>query len=181
MLAAVSLPPDLKIRTASAADAAVLAALRNATFIEAFGHLYRPEDLNSFCERTHSESATAQMLEQPGVTVWLAELHGRALGFATVGPCKLPVPQLEATAGELRQLYVLAQTQGSGLGTRLLERALAWLDQQGHTPIYVGVWSENYGAQRLYARYGFGEKVGEYDFPVGAQLDREFIYRRAGQ
>jgi RimJ/RimL family protein N-acetyltransferase len=41
----------------------------------------------------------------------------------------------------------------------------------------VGVWSENVGAQRLYARYGF-EKIGEYDFPVGAQLDREFILKQ---
>jgi len=39
------------------------------------------------------------------------------------------------------------------------------------------VWSENFGAQRFYARYGFA-KAGEYDFIVGRQRDHEFIYRR---
>jgi ribosomal protein S18 acetylase RimI-like enzyme len=39
------------------------------------------------------------------------------------------------------------------------------------------VWSENFGAQRFYARYGF-EKAGEYLFPVGDTNDLEFILRR---
>jgi hypothetical protein len=39
------------------------------------------------------------------------------------------------------------------------------------------VWSENHGAQRLYARYGF-DKIGEYGFPVGQTIDREFILKQ---
>ncbi|HWU15100.1 MAG TPA: GNAT family N-acetyltransferase, partial [Caulobacter sp.] len=39
------------------------------------------------------------------------------------------------------------------------------------------VWSENFGAQKLYGRLGF-EKVGEYHFPVGETRDLEFILRR---
>ncbi|HEY5972897.1 MAG TPA: GNAT family N-acetyltransferase, partial [Pseudoxanthomonas sp.] len=37
--------------------------------------------------------------------------------------------------------------------------------------------SENYGAQRFYGRYGF-EMAGEYEFLVGEQRDREFMFRR---
>jgi RimJ/RimL family protein N-acetyltransferase len=54
---------------------------------------------------------------------------------------------------------------------------LEWLAAQGYSPLYVGVWSGNSGAQRLYGRFGF-EKIGEYDFPVGEHLDREYILRR---
>jgi RimJ/RimL family protein N-acetyltransferase len=39
------------------------------------------------------------------------------------------------------------------------------------------VWSENHGAHRFYARHGF-EFAGEYEFPVGEQRDREFMFRR---
>jgi len=42
------------------------------------------------------------------------------------------------------------------------------------------VWSENFGAQRFYARYGFS-KVGTYEFPVGQVRDLEFILRRPPQ
>jgi ribosomal protein S18 acetylase RimI-like enzyme len=48
---------------------------------------------------------------------------------------------------------------------------------QAPPDIWIGVWSENLGAQRFYARRGF-EKVGEYGFPVGKTLDHEFILRR---
>jgi ribosomal protein S18 acetylase RimI-like enzyme len=58
-----------------------------------------------------------------------------------------------------------------------MEIALEWLDSQSRVPLYVGVWSENYGAQRFYARYGF-RKVGEYGFPVGTTVDHEFILKR---
>src|SRR5262245_48941333 len=97
--------------------------------------------------------------------------------FVVAGPCKLPVPALEPTAGEIRLLYVRGAFQNQRLGAQLLEIALEWLSEQRRTPLYVGVWSENFGAQRFYARYGF-EKVGEYYFPVGNTRDLEFILKR---
>jgi len=108
---------------------------------------------------------------------WLLCAEGQpAVGFALAGYCKLPVENLESTAGELRQLYVCATHQQRGLGTLLFETALEWLEQH-YSPLYLGVWSGNYGAQRFYGRYGFA-KVGEYGFPVGKTIDRELIFRR---
>jgi ribosomal protein S18 acetylase RimI-like enzyme len=52
-----------------------------------------------------------------------------------------------------------------------------WLTAQDLRPVYIGVWSENVGAQRFYDRYGFS-KVGEYGFQVGKTVDREFILKR---
>src|SRR5262245_22631601 len=167
------------IRRALADDASALAELGAATFISTFGHLYSREDLQAFLSETHSAEAHGRKLRDPGIGVWLAEGEGgRAIGYATAGLCKLPVPDLEPGAGEVRQLYVLQEYQGHRLGSTLLEATLAWLTEMRREPIYVGVWSENFGAQRLYGRYGF-IKVGEYDFPVGNHIDREFILKRA--
>ena len=49
--------------------------------------------------------------------------------------------------------------------------------RDGPRTLWIGVWSENHGAQRFYARHGFVH-VGEYEFPVGRVRDREFILRR---
>ena len=54
---------------------------------------------------------------------------------------------------------------------------MAWLLRDGPRTLWVGVWSENFGAQRFYGRYGFAH-AGEYEFPVGRVRDREFIFRR---
>jgi ribosomal protein S18 acetylase RimI-like enzyme len=170
--------PTPLIRRATPDDASAFATISAATFVETFGHLYPPEDLQEFLARTCTPEACRKVLEDPNVGAWLAFL-GTAdpVGFACVGACKLPVQNLEQTAGEVRQLYVLAKHHNLRLGSQLLNTALDWLISAGRQPLYVGVWSENYGAQRLYERYGF-RKVGEYGFPVGKTVDREFILKR---
>ena len=49
------------IRRATPADAATLVALGTFTFIETFGHLYTPEDLQAFLDESHSEAAYAAL------------------------------------------------------------------------------------------------------------------------
>lgn len=170
-------PPGITIRRATAGDAPALAVLAAETFTETFGHLYRPADLAAFLATEQTAAHYRRLIGQPDVGVWLAEAaDGTLVGFLTAGPCKLPVPGREPAAGEIRQLYLRSSIQGRGLGSALLDTGLAWLRAQGHAPLYIGVWSGNHGAQRLYGRRGF-EKVGEYDFPVGEHLDREYILR----
>ena len=170
--------PTPTIRRATPDDASALATISAATFIETFGHLYPPEDLQEFLARTCTPEACRKVLADPTVGVWFAFLGSdEPLGFVCVGACKLPVENLEPTAGEIRQLYVLARHHNLRLGSQLLNTALDWLSTARRQPLYVGVWSENHGAQRLYERHGF-RKVGEYGFPVGKTVDREFILKR---
>jgi ribosomal protein S18 acetylase RimI-like enzyme len=166
------------VRRATVSDAAELARLAEITFTETFGHLYPPEDLASYVGSTYTATACLELLEDPRMTYWLAGGAGSdaAVGFALAGYCKLPVDGLPPNAGELRQLYVRATHQRRGIGALLFETALAWLEQR-YSPLYIGVWSQNYGAQRFYGRYGF-VKVGEYGFSVGKTVDRELILKR---
>jgi diamine N-acetyltransferase len=172
-------PSRITLRRATESDATALADVGAATFIETFGHLYSFDDLSAFLVGSHSPEAAMRRLTEPGVGVWLAELPDRSppIGYLTIGPCKLPVDNLEPNAGEVRQLYVRKSWHNQALGARLMQLGLDWLAEQGRRPLYVGVWSENYGAQRFYERYGF-RKVGEYGFPVGKKIDREFILKQ---
>lgn len=170
---------NITIRRATTADAFTLADIGGATFTETFGHLYPPADLAAFLKSAHAPDAWHRRLQDAHVAVWLVHAEDGAIaGYASAGPCKLPVPDLESNAGELFQLYVRASFHGLRLGSRLLATALAWLESRGFDPLYVGVWSRNEGAQRLYGRFGF-TRHSEYEFPVGTQRDHEYILRRA--
>jgi diamine N-acetyltransferase len=175
----MSTPSDTAtIRRATADDATVLAELGAGTFVETFGHLYPAADLQMFLAKNHTPESWLRTLTDPHRAIWIAERpHGRKIGFICVGACKLPVQHLEIAAGEVQQLYVLAEFHNLRLGSRFMDVGLEWLAAQGRSPVYVGVWSENYGAQRFYGRYGFS-KVGEYGFPVGSTVDHEFILKR---
>lgn len=170
--------PHPAIRRATSEDAPTLAALGASTFTETFGHLYPPEDLQAFLAGSHSVDAWTHTLADPRRAVWVAMLaDSTSIGFIAVGACKLPIENREPTAGEIQQLYVLGRYHNLRVGSSLMDLGLEWLEAHGRTPLYIGVWSENLGAQRFYGRYGFN-KVGQYGFPVGNTVDHEFILKR---
>ncbi|HEV8692997.1 MAG TPA: GNAT family N-acetyltransferase [Lysobacter sp.] len=171
---------SVRIRRAVPADAPTLSALGTRTFIDSFGHLYSAKDLQAFLDESHTPEAYTRYLADPAYALWLAEKQGAAIGYALAGPCGLPHDDAKPGDGELKRLYMLPSAQGDGVGARLFDEALAWLERGGPRTLWISVWSENYGAQRFYARYGF-EKAGEYEFIVGQQRDHEFMYRRAAR
>jgi GNAT superfamily N-acetyltransferase len=165
------------IRRAGPADASALAAVGAACFTQAFGHLYPPADLADFLAADYGVERAQRDLADSRNAAWLVESEGRPVGHALAGPCDLPHPEVTGACGELKRIYLLADWQGGGTGARLFAETLAWLEREGPRRLWIGVWSQNLGAQRLYARLGF-EKIGEYEFKVGATRDREFIMRR---
>ena len=169
------------IRAATADDAPALAVLGRATFIETFvagfGIPYPPEDLEPFLEDTFSEATTRARLTDGRHHYWVAEGDGGILGFANTGRCGLPHPDAQASHAELHRLYVSKAAQGLGVGTALLRVALEWMEANSDGPLWIGVWSGNLKAQKLYAAWGF-RKAGEYQYPVGAWRDDGFILRR---
>lgn len=172
-----------RIGPALPADADALAALKLETFRESFVEggfaiPYPPADLATFEAASYSTEKIAVELADPTHATWIADIGGRLIGYAHVGPCKLPHAEADPAQGELYQLYVRDEAQGLGLGKRLLDLALGHLaETRPGMPIWLGVWSGNSRAQAIYAKYGFAQ-VGAYEFPVGAWRDREFIFRR---
>lgn len=163
------------IRRATIDDADIVSSLGARTFTETFAHLYPPEDLETFLAHAYGLERTRSDLAHPDKATWILEDEdGEAIGYALAGPCELPHDEATPGDGELKRIYVLKSHQGGGRGSALLNTALDWL---GSRRIWIGVWSENFGAQKLYGRMGF-EKVGEYFFKVGGTNDLEFILRR---
>lgn len=176
-------PSDVLIREPRLDEAAALSHLGRQTFVDTFvakdgfAIPYPPEDLEAYLDSSFGVAATAGKLVEPGAAWWVAERNGELLAFANVGPNGLPHPDARPGDMELRRLYVSKAAQGLGLGTQLLALSLAWMEAHTAGPLWIGVWSGNLKAQKLYAAYGF-EKAGEYEYPVGAWRDHEFILRR---
>lgn len=170
-------PSDARLRRATLDDAQALSTLAARTFTETFGHLYPPQDLADFLADAYAVEKQRTILAHPDYAVWLLEADGEAVGHAAAGPCGLPHADVAPGDGELKRLYLVQGHQGGGNGTRMMRAAMDWLLRDGPRTLWVGAWSENLGAQRFYARFGF-ERVGQYIFPVGATRDLEFILRR---
>jgi GNAT superfamily N-acetyltransferase len=169
------------IRPARPQDAGSLADLGRrtfiATFVEGFGIPYPKADLEAYLQSSFTPEVLARGLAEPGSAWWVAEEGGALVAFATAGPNTLPHPEAKASHAELRRLYVDEKAQGRGLGGRMLAMALHWMEAASAGPLWIGAWSGNLKAQRLYAAHGF-EPVGTYQYPVGSWRDDEIIMRR---
>ena len=195
------------IRRATPTDAEALSHLSRTCFTQTFGHLYAPSDLDAFLDDAYSPTILRAELEDPERATWLlfdepvdeagatpssgnrpgtpnpgdeapaSSASDELIGYVTACPAHLPHPDVAPGDGEVQRLYILQGHQGGGRGTLLLNTALDWLERGGPRTLWIGVWSENYGAQRFYARHGF-EIVGDYSFMVGDHADHELITRR---
>lgn len=168
-----------RIRPAKPEDAPAIGALSRQvfrqTFVDEFGIPYAPADLEDFLATSHGDAKFASQIGSDIVLV--AEGEDGLWGYASGGACDLPHPDVTPGDVELYRLYVHFDRHGGGVAGALMDAFIATANPDGGKVMWLGVWSENYRAQKFYARHGFG-KVGEYDYPVGETIDREFILRR---
>jgi ribosomal protein S18 acetylase RimI-like enzyme len=155
-------------------DAAALADLHRRSFVETFGHLYRPEDLATFLEQLTEGGFRSELLDGRH-HIRFAEEDGSPVAFVKLGPITLPV-QPSRPALEFRQLYVLKPWQGAGVAQALSEWAIEQARALGAEELYLSVFIDNHRAKAFYRRYGF-TYVGPYKFMVGEQADEDEIWK----
>ena len=169
------------LRPAAEADVPALAALARDSFVAAFGHLYRPDDLALFLEEWRTEKAYRDALAVPAKRIQLAEIDGKPVAYALIvlgdGMDERPLPRPERPVF-LSQLYCAAEATGHGFGAALMDWVIGEARAWNADAVQLSVFSENFGAQRFYQRYGF-RKVADIDFWVGNQRDDEFLYELA--
>ena len=164
----------VEYRTATVADAAALSAIGARTFTDTFGHLYQPDDLATFL-KSHVVEAWEKELCDPAFAVRVAELDGKMVGYAKLGPPHLPF-EPRGEAAELRQLYVLEEMKGQGVAHTLIDWVINLARDRRADHLYLSVFTENHRARRFYEKLGF-EAEGTYHFMVGNHADDDIVMR----
>lgn len=167
----------LTFRDAQTADAENLALIGRETFIETFGDNYSPADLRHFLDETFSVERMKSEIATPDVEIRIASSGRGFVGYCKIGSLKLPVAPDPEPALELHRLYVYRNRQGVGVGRILLTWAIDRARERGARSLFLGVWENNHRAISMYESRGF-ERIGTYNFRVGATLDDELIMRR---
>lgn len=166
-------------RDAGPADWRNLDAMARASWIETFAHSCSAADLALYlAEAFGPEGRLRRDLDDPAVRFRLA-LDGDAVaGFAKLVPVTLDEVETGANDRQLGQLYVLRPWQGTGVAAALMDWTIAAARGDGADALVLTVWEENARALRFYRRYGFVH-VGDHDFHVGDQIDRDLVMRLA--
>lgn len=144
-----AMSPPLCIRRARPKDAAELGEVHVRAWREAYADIVDDDVSATFdvAERTALWTRALLTDPTPGMTTHVAEVDKGIVGFATAGP-----PRSERVRDiELRGLYTLARTHGTGLGGALLDKAL------GDRPAQLWVLTDNARAIAFYRKHGFAE------------------------
>lgn len=169
---------EYQIRRASVGDAPALSLVANASFLQTFAGILPGADIVAHCAANSSVEKFAGWAADPACVATLAEHPD---GAAPVGYTLLTPPAFPIATGpediELKRIYTLAMTHGTGLGATLMAQALGDAAALGKTRVLLGVHPANTRARRFYERHGF-RVIGERVFQVGAQRITDPIYAR---
>lgn len=168
-----------RLRRAGADDAAAVALVAAASFLETFAGVIDGADIVAHVARKSSVADFAAWAQGPDSIVTLAEhpVGAAPIGYSLLTPPDFPIETDEHDI-ELRRIYALSRCHGEGLGQALMTQALSDARELGKTRMLLGVLGRNARARAFYEKQGF-KLAGERRFLVGASWFDDVIYARA--
>ena len=112
----------------------------------------------------------AALLFGLGQANFVAEQDGRIVGATVASTFRIDA---RCRGGVVKWVFTLPEARGQGVAAALVDRALAWLDDQGVSDAFATIEGHNAGSSNRFARHGF-EPLG-FDAQVrryGAGLAR---------
>jgi ribosomal protein S18 acetylase RimI-like enzyme len=167
---------NLSIRQADISDTNIICALGVTTFYEAYFEQDDSGDLANYVLESFSRAQIEAELNDTNSTFFIAELNGRAVGYAKLRESSTVDCLKNENAIELHRIYILERAKGRGVGGELLNRCFETARAKGYETIWLGVWEENSAAQKFYEKLGF-MKVGELEFPYGETVGTNFVLK----
>jgi ribosomal protein S18 acetylase RimI-like enzyme len=167
---------NLSIRQVDISDMNIICALGVTTFYEAYYEQDDSRDLANYVIKSFNPVRIEDELNDANSTFFIAELNGKAVGYAKLRE-NLPVDCLKnENAVELQRIYILERAKGKGVGGELLNRCFTAARAKGYETIWLGVWEQNPAAIKFYEKTGF-VKIGEMQFPYGETVGTNYVLK----
>ncbi|MBV9926225.1 MAG: GNAT family N-acetyltransferase [Acidobacteria bacterium] len=170
--------PAPNVRRASIEDAKLLADLGAQTFAETFEKDNSPEDMAAYLAESFSVARLTEELTDPLSIFFVAEVEGRAAGYAKLHSGHVSEGVEGPQPIELVRLYVSREWLGRKVGEALMRRCVEEARELGFQTVWLGVWEHNRRAQAFYRKWDFRE-VGEHIFQLGSDPQRDIVMQRA--
>jgi ribosomal protein S18 acetylase RimI-like enzyme len=167
----------ITMRRATPGDAALLAELGASTFTETFAEANDPADFEAYLSTAFGESIQRAELEDPDVTVILAERGTDAVGYVLLREGRAPMMVRGVDALQIVRLYARRSAIGTGVGATLMQHAIREAAARGMEALWLGVWEKNTRAIDFYRRHEFFE-VGTQPFRLGTDVQNDLVMVR---
>jgi ribosomal protein S18 acetylase RimI-like enzyme len=157
----------LEIRAASPSDHRLFHELN--AHVQRLHHAARPDLFKAPSEVRSSGEEFAALIGKSGVSIWFAFAGGEPVGYVYVEERERPEDELQRAQRSLyvHQLSVRPEARRLGVGTALMQQALASARAAGVMRVELDVWAFNEGARELYRRLGYEPWIERLALEVG--------------
>lgn len=118
------------------------------------------KDIDLFFKRREDahlnyESFARENIESEEATYFVAIEDNKIVGYVLVKIDEYPPIYLYEKHGAIYDLFVKSTCRGRGIGSRLLDKAIEWLNYKGLERIELNIVSQNGKAYSFYLKHGF--------------------------
>jgi ribosomal protein S18 acetylase RimI-like enzyme len=164
------------LRTATAADATLIADISRQTFYDSFAADNDPADMQLFLDQQFTRGRLMLEVGRPELQFLLAYVGDEVAGYVKLRDSKTPAG-FDGPALEIARLYAVEKFIGKGVGAALMTESLRIAREMNKSWVWLGVWERNARAIAFYERWGF-EKFGTCDFLLGRDNQHDWLMRR---
>jgi len=166
----------IEIKPAGRPEADLIADIARKTFMETYGEMNTPENMEVYLNSQFSDEKLLEELQHPRTRFFLAYLNGIPAAFTKVRDDRKAKKLEEIKAIEIQRIYVLQEYQGFSLGKAMLDMIKELARKDGYQTIWLQVWQKNNKAIRFYQKAGF-TVFETASFLLGSSSQQDFLMR----
>jgi len=163
---------NITIRTATVADADLIADLSRETFYDAFIGDNRKEDMDKFMNEQFTKESLMKEVGAPGNIFLLVYADNEVSGYARLRENETAPEEIE-----IARIYNKTAAIGKGIGKSLMLACIETAEKLQKKMIWLGVWEKNQRAINFYKKFGF-EKYDEHDFVLGDDVQKDWLMKK---
>jgi len=153
-------------------DVEELSQMSVQTFSETFAKDNTKENMKSFLDNSYNVQVLSEELKNSNSKFYFLVDNDKKMGYLKI---KLEADMIEQkNILEIERIYLLKEYQNHGFGGSLMKYAQDAAIDLHRDGICLGVWENNFKAQRFYKRQGF-KKIGAHDFNLGSDRQTDYI------
>jgi len=167
----------ITIREATFQDIPAMRSVAITSYRDTFDQYNTPENMHAFLEHAYNLETLQKEFSESKSKLFLACEELDVVGFVRLRESDEAKAELGNNTLELQRLYILTRAQGKSAGKLLMETTLAYAMQQKYHWLWLGVWEQNFKAQRFYSHWGF-EKFSEHTFWMGDDPQVDWMMKK---
>jgi ribosomal protein S18 acetylase RimI-like enzyme len=160
---------SVRIRPATAGDAAALSAFAAETFHVTYAAFNTAENMTAYTDATFSPAQQRVEIEDASGFVLLAVDDSEIVGYAQIAPGH--------GALEIKRFYIALTQHGRGVAQLLMDAVEGSAAARGAGALWLSVWERNPRAIAFYRKMRFVE-TGITTFELGSETQRDLLMVR---